>query len=190
MNHFGQMNMFNNFHSGHTKLSQEHYDCDCHKHHDHHHHENNFGHFCANCGKQHHVNKCEHPIIFDRRFVVDEHFFHPCGCLRDDHFDHRCLCDNRFRFRLAGLDGGFGFRLHQFKGCEIKVETDCEGTTKEVRGTVCSVGSDFLELQINKKQKGKKNRRKKKCPKKEFRIIRFNSIKSIKYREHDDCDCC
>jgi len=199
------------------KHRHHHDDCDCMKHH-HHRHDHD-----CDCKKHHHhrhdhdcdcknIATCKHPIIFDRRFLVDERMFHHHDHFRFDdchdhhfdfHHDHDCCCHNhficndRFRFRLAGLQGGMAFRFRQLIGCKVKIEADCESTgTEKLHAKMIHVGSDFIEVEVIKKEKKKKKpalarrkprKKKDECKKHEFRMIPFESLSSISVMEDDCC---
>ena len=67
-----------------------------------------------------------------------------CGCRRQ-----RCrkdLCDDDFQIRLAGLQGGFNYRLRQLQGCVCLMELD---NGMKVNGTLTFVGSNFVEMLVN-----------------------------------------
>lgn len=110
---------------------------------------------------------------------------------------HQFICDDRFRIRLAGLDGGMAFRLRELLDVEAKFEIAGEQGSKMLKGRVCSIGSDFVEVVLAKKAPMKKPvkrlRRtsvKKKaitCKKDEFRIIPFDSIKSVTFADQQCC---
>lgn len=181
------------------------HDCDCKKHdHKHHHHHDCD---CKNFDHHDHFETCKHPVIFDRRFVVKECDFHHHDSF--DFHDDFCLnnhfiCDDRFRFRLAGLEGGMAFRLRQLIDCDVKIELECgENEEEMLQGRICFVGADFVEIDVMKKEKKKKKvkrnrlmqkrviKKKKTCKenKDEFRILPFESIKSVSIMEKKD-DCC
>jgi hypothetical protein len=192
-------------------------DCpDCHKHHhsDHVYHEfekhYDLSPHCPKCSNHNNncdcIKTCEHPVIFDKRFIVDERFLHH-GHFHCDDFcscDKRFLCDDRFRIRLAGLDGGMAFRLRQLVDCDVKLEVDCENEDEKVTGKICFVGSDFVEILTHKKERKKKvpskNRLRRRRVKNKLdgkrdfckevnRLIPFETIKSVSFDEHG-CDCC
>ena len=67
-----------------------------------------------------------------------------CSCHRG-----RCrknLCDTVFSIRLGGLQDGLNFRLRQLLWCEAEFELD-DGNS--VKGTVVSVGSNFVEVIVD-----------------------------------------
>ncbi len=59
-----------------------------------------------------------------------------CGCCR-------CSGCHHFSIRLAGLQNGLLSRLHRLLWCEAQFKLE-DGT--EVKGTIISVGSNFVEV--------------------------------------------
>lgn len=76
------------------------------------------------------------------------HHKHSCDCR---HHCRECHC-SPFHLRLAGLQGNLNFQLFRFKGCPVTIELECkEGKINEVKGKICNVGTDFVDiLQDNK----------------------------------------
>ncbi|PGT81049.1 hypothetical protein COD11_18905 [Bacillus sp. AFS040349] len=94
------------------------------------------------------------------------------------------------------------FRLRQLIDCDVKIELECE-EEEMLQGRICFVGADFVEIDVMKKEKKKKKvkrnrlmkkrviKKEKRCKEKkdEFRILPFESIKSLSIMEKKD-DCC
>lgn len=55
-------------------------------------------------------------------------------------------CDDRIQLKLAGLTGNLNFQLFRQTGCRVIVEVECGEKKSLVRGTVCNVGTDFLDI--------------------------------------------
>lgn len=55
-------------------------------------------------------------------------------------------CNNPFNLRLAGLNQNLNFQLMGTKGCQVEIEYECQGTNGEVKGTVCNIGTDFIDV--------------------------------------------
>ncbi|TCN27821.1 hypothetical protein [Mesobacillus foraminis] len=145
--------------------SLHHHDCD--HHHDCGHHQDIQSHCnCRRC-----QDLCKHPVIFDRRIIVDERCFCDDKCFIDH---HRCLCDERFRLRLGGLEHGMAFRFRQLIGCLVKMDVECGEAAEKVLANICSVGTDFVEVEVFK-NKDKANS----GGKGKIRILPFESIGSI-----------
>jgi len=61
------------------------------------------------------------------------------------------ICDDRIQLRLAGLTGNLTFQLFRLKGCELEIEIDCIEQKEKIKGVICNVGTDFVDiLQDNK----------------------------------------
>lgn len=56
------------------------------------------------------------------------------------------FCDNRVRLWLGGLTGNLNFLLFRQKGCKVKINFDCNGKNETVKGVICQVGTDFLDI--------------------------------------------
>lgn len=61
----------------------------------------------------------------------------------------RFICNDDFRYRLGGLQGGLAFRLRKLIGCEVKMQVECDGC-EEMNGTIKFVGKDWVELEVDK----------------------------------------
>jgi hypothetical protein len=192
---------FNSHFTGHGFCSCGHHFHGSHAHKDHHCHSTN--HFndhslshafhgsrfkgnCDRCGL--HSNRC--------RCHRSSHGFHHNDFCHSC-FDHRFfsfdrLCGQRFRLRLGGLQGGMGFRLGQLIGCKVKIGIDCEGNEEQVKGKICFVGTDFVEIERDEKKNEKKVRRcrgkkKRAKDKDKFRIIPFDTIGWVDIQEDKCC---
>ena len=66
-----------------------------------------------------------------------------CSCSRC----RKNLCDTDFKIRLAGLQDGLNFRLRKQLWCEAEFELD---SGNKVKGTIVFVGSNFVEILVNK----------------------------------------
>jgi hypothetical protein len=147
-----------------------------HRHHDFHHNHHDH-HDC--CHHDHHNHHHNHHDFHHRDVICD-----------------RFLCDDDFRLRLGGLQGGMNFRLRQLLGSNVKLALENE---KKITAKICFVGSDFVEAEVmeEKKKKAevniknapdKKKRKHKKKGKGKAIILPFSSIKSIELK--DDCKDC
>lgn len=59
------------------------------------------------------------------------------------------ICDDRIRVRVAGLNANLNFQLFRLKGCPVEVEYDCTGSGGSVQGTICGVGTNFVDILLN-----------------------------------------
>lgn len=55
-------------------------------------------------------------------------------------------CDDRIQLRLAGLTGKLTFQLFRMKGCELEIEIVCAEQREKIKGVICNVGTDFVDL--------------------------------------------
>ncbi len=157
-------------------------------------------HSLCHCRKSHRRHDC-HSLCECRRFHHRDHhsfdrFHHKDHSCFDRHIHHKDFCDDRFNVRLKGIDGGLAFRLRQLIGCVVKLEVECGNECNEIRGIICHVGRDFVE--VEKIDKEKKRRRHCRCKghcdckhrKDDFLIIPLNEIKVVKVDDDDKKDCC
>ena len=90
--------------------------------------------------------------------------------------------------------------MRQLIGCEVTLEVECGDECREIKGIICNVGRDFVEIEKLdvKKQHQRKVRRCTSCRKHDcdckhhrddFVIIPLNEIKLVKL-EDDKKDCC
>ncbi|HZG73287.1 MAG TPA: hypothetical protein VEY51_17255 [Chondromyces sp.] len=127
------------------------------KHHDSsldHHHSNSHRH-------QHSFGFDSHR--FDNHHRHGDHFHFNRGAFHHHDFHHNghfvgeeCsvpfiaspfnFCINNFRLNFNGLNGNLAFQLFRFKGCEVKVVFECAGEKEEVEGTICNVGTNFVDI--------------------------------------------
>ncbi|MEH7238314.1 hypothetical protein [Bacillus sp. JJ1562] len=173
--------------------------------------------YCDKCGK---VKRGQFHH-FDHHGHNDFHHhdnFHNCDCddcrnkHRHDFICDRIICDDDFRLRLGGLQGGLNFRLRQHVGCKVKLEL--EGGRK-IQAKICFVGSDFIEAEVieprgateqrnnenndnhqdredhenienRRQQRNNRNKRRQNNRDKAL-IVPFSGIKSVELR--DDCNC-
>ncbi|ARU62036.1 hypothetical protein CBW65_14240 [Tumebacillus avium] len=88
-------------------------------------------------------------------FCQGHNFGHPCEpfLFRPNHLlaSHHCCipthvphyhCDHRIQLRLGGLTGNLNFHLFRAKGRRVKIEADTGFAT----GTICGVGTDYVDL--------------------------------------------
>lgn len=160
--------------------------------------------FCPKCGKPR--RRLDHFDDFN-------HFKHHQSVrYHDDFICDRFICDDRFKVRLGGLQGGLNFRLRQLIDCEVKMEVVCGGESEEIDAKICFVGSDFVEVKVlDKKVKEAESEEvvdevdvqnhenvqnhddvekdKKKKKKDDFLIIPTVNVKSFKFKDDCDCDC-
>lgn len=61
------------------------------------------------------------------------------------------VCDDRIRLRLAGLTGNLNYQLFRQKGCRVQIEFECAGQRETVKGVICNVGTDFVDLMRSSK---------------------------------------
>ncbi|MFS0638520.1 hypothetical protein AB1K84_21710 [Mesobacillus foraminis] len=66
------------------------------------------------------------------------------------------------------------FRFRQLIGCLVKLDVECGEEAEKVLATICTVGTDFVEVEVFK-NKDKANS----GGKRKFRILPFESIGSI-----------
>ncbi|MCA1031114.1 hypothetical protein LCL95_08775 [Bacillus timonensis] len=143
-----------------------------------------------------------------------DHFHKDCGC--DHHKDFICdrfICDDEFRLRLGGLQGGLNFRLRQLIGCKVKMELS---SGKKYLVEICFIGADFAEVKVlkdlttpepapqdpvteecpeemeaaqaeSKKKKRRRRRRRRKNKACKALIIPFDQIKFVEVDCDDDC---
>lgn len=110
--------------------------------------------YCSKCGHKlstYHDHKSHHHYETNCHSVHDDHhrgyhhsYHHDCHC----HYHHRNLCDDDFRLRLGGLQGGLNFRLRQLIGCDVEIELE---NNEILHGKVCYVGSNFVELKVEER---------------------------------------
>jgi hypothetical protein len=135
-----------------------------------------------------------------------------CNCKSkrcDNHICNRFICDDRFKVRLGGLQGGLNFRLRQLIDREVIMEVECGGKCEEIEAKICFVGSDFIEVKIlDEKEKfvsiedfekdvkndedcNKKNKTTNEKSKKEtdFLILSTENVKSFKFKDNCNCNC-
>ncbi|WP_144549568.1 hypothetical protein [Peribacillus simplex] len=62
-----------------------------------------------------------------------------------------CRDDNTLCLNLAGLTENLNFQLVRFKDCVVEIDTIFGVAENKVRGKICNVGIDFLEI---KKENG------------------------------------
>ncbi|WP_121609543.1 hypothetical protein [Mesobacillus foraminis] len=65
------------------------------------------------------------------------------------------------------------FRFRQLIGCLVKLDAECGEEMESILATICSVGTDFVEVEVFK------NKDKAKGGKGKIRILPFESIKCI-----------
>ncbi|MBY0095887.1 hypothetical protein [Mesobacillus maritimus] len=159
--------------------------------HDQCHHSSHYGHDHRDHRNFHHSH-----FYHDHHHSFSHHSScHHHGCKGHSHKDCHCsycsghfrfghLCSHDFRVRLGGLQGGLAFRFRQLLDCDVKLNVDCEGEEKAVKGRVCFVGTNFVEIRSKRKQaklkrSGSCKRRTNKGKKYRYRIIPFDKICSI-----------
>lgn len=96
---------------------------------------------------QHQKKKDRHGIDcwHDGDFEYEHGHHHGCGTSKIKHVATPD-CDRRIQLRLAGLTGNLNFQLFRKIGRHVLVEVECGEHTSTVRGIVCQVGPDFLDI--------------------------------------------
>ncbi|MCF2945557.1 hypothetical protein [Paenibacillus tarimensis] len=78
------------------------------------------------------------------RYIASEGHCSPCDSL--PHHGGGFCFNPRIQLRLAGLNGGFNFQLFRYKGSKVKITFEAGSSQKTIIGTICNVGTDFVDL--------------------------------------------
>ncbi|MFZ3589266.1 hypothetical protein ACOI1C_08225 [Bacillus sp. DJP31] len=171
-------------------------------------------HSCGNVKRDHHYDHHGHCDVRNHHhnsFGHHDQFEHHHGYHgynghhgRKDICD-RFICDDDFRLRLGGLQGGLNFRMRQLIGCVVVMELE---SGKKIKAKLCYVGTDFVEVKVikvleaelveaeeavvEKKPKRRRRKKKKNCHLKAM-IIPFAGISFVEIEDKCDhdffCDC-